>query len=167
VSTCVLFVCKCVLYCCHRVSTCVLFVCKCVLYCCHWVSTQLRLYIYIYIYIISYRIVSYIIHHIIYIISRTGLCPWDNWGKAKSCLPPVNKNLPHTRTTMRQQRYGDKAEMCSVRAMHTFSCTEICGTMLQRYVLTCGRPGGDRLFGAPSKSAPGARAPGAPPKGRP
>jgi hypothetical protein len=29
---CVLFVCKCVLYCCHRV-----FVCKCVLYCCHWV----------------------------------------------------------------------------------------------------------------------------------
>jgi hypothetical protein len=30
-------VCKCVLYCCHRVST------KCVLYCCHRVSTQLRL----------------------------------------------------------------------------------------------------------------------------
>jgi hypothetical protein len=34
---CVLFVCKCVLYCCHRVST------QCVLYCCHRVSTQLRL----------------------------------------------------------------------------------------------------------------------------
>jgi hypothetical protein len=34
---CVLFVCKCVLYYCHRVST------KCVLYYCHRVSTQLRL----------------------------------------------------------------------------------------------------------------------------
>jgi hypothetical protein len=40
VSTCVLFVCKCVLYCCHRVSTCVLFMCKCVLYCCHRGSTS-------------------------------------------------------------------------------------------------------------------------------
>jgi hypothetical protein len=35
----------------------VLFVCKCVMYCCYRVSTQLRLnvYIYIYIYIISYH----------------------------------------------------------------------------------------------------------------
>jgi hypothetical protein len=46
---CVLFVCKCVLYCCHRVLTkCVLYCChrvstKCVLYCCHRVSTQLQL----------------------------------------------------------------------------------------------------------------------------
>jgi hypothetical protein len=32
--------CKCVLYCCHRVST---KLCKCVLYCCHRVSTKLRL----------------------------------------------------------------------------------------------------------------------------
>jgi hypothetical protein len=47
VSTCVLFVCKCEQYCCHRVSTCVLFVCKCEQYCCHRVSTQLQLYIYI------------------------------------------------------------------------------------------------------------------------
>jgi hypothetical protein len=39
--------------------------------------------------------------------------------------------------------------------------------MLQCYVLTCGRPVGDCLFGAPSKSAPRARAPLAPPKGRP
>jgi hypothetical protein len=38
VLVCVWFVCKCVLYCCHRV-----FVCKCVLYCCHWLSTQLQL----------------------------------------------------------------------------------------------------------------------------
>jgi hypothetical protein len=37
---CVLFVCKCVLYCCYRVST------QCVLYCCHRVSTQLQLNIY-------------------------------------------------------------------------------------------------------------------------
>jgi len=48
----VLFVCKCVLYYCHRVSTqfsvnkifivlfYVLFVCKCVLYYCHRVATQ-------------------------------------------------------------------------------------------------------------------------------
>jgi hypothetical protein len=34
---CVLFVCKCVLYCCHRVAT------KCVLYCCHRVATQMQL----------------------------------------------------------------------------------------------------------------------------
>src|SRR5215510_14449576 len=52
---CVLFVCKCVLYCCttpgvnpiavnkYVVLFCVLFVCKCVLYCCHRVSTQLQL----------------------------------------------------------------------------------------------------------------------------
>jgi hypothetical protein len=44
--SCVLFVSKCVLYCCQRVSTCVLFVCKCVLYCCHRVSTQLQLNMY-------------------------------------------------------------------------------------------------------------------------
>jgi hypothetical protein len=58
---CVLFVCKCVLDCCHRdigalfdyvmyvvmyvpfCVFCVLFVRKCVLYCCHRVSTQLQL----------------------------------------------------------------------------------------------------------------------------
>jgi hypothetical protein len=40
---CVLFVCKCAPYYCHRVSTCVLFVCKCVLYYCHWMSSQLQL----------------------------------------------------------------------------------------------------------------------------
>jgi hypothetical protein len=46
---CVLFVCKCVLYYCHRVSTqCVLYYChrvstQCVLYYCHRVSTQMQL----------------------------------------------------------------------------------------------------------------------------
>jgi hypothetical protein len=65
-------------------------------------------------------------------------------------LPSVNKNLPHTWTTMRQQRYEGKAEMWSVRAMHAFSCTEISGTMLQCYVLTCGRA--VIAFSAPPRS---------------
>jgi hypothetical protein len=64
--------------------------------------------------------------------------------------PPVNKNLPHTWTTMRQLCYGGKAEMWSVRAMHTFSCTAISGAMLQCYVLTCGR--GVTAFSAPPRS---------------
>jgi hypothetical protein len=50
--------------------------------------------------------------------------------------PQVYKNLPHTWTTMRPQRYEGKDEMWSVRAMHTFSCTEMPATMLQCYVLT-------------------------------
>jgi hypothetical protein len=70
---CVLFVCKCVLYCCHRVFVCkcVLYYChrvfvyKCVLYCCHRVSTQLQL-TNIY-HIIPYHIVQY--HTILYHIS--------------------------------------------------------------------------------------------------
>jgi hypothetical protein len=35
--------------------------------------------------------------------------------------------------------------------MHPLSCTEISGTLLHCYVLTCGRAGGDRLFGARGK----------------
>jgi hypothetical protein len=64
--------------------------------------------------------------------------------------PPPNKNLLHTWTTMRQQCYGGKAEMWSVRAIHTFSCTEISGAMLQCYVLTCGRA--ETTFLAPPRS---------------
>jgi hypothetical protein len=71
--------------------------------------------------------------------NRASLCPWDNRGKANSYPPPpVHKNLPHTWTMMCQQCYAGKAEMWSVRAMHTFSCPKISGTMLQCYVLTCG-----------------------------
>jgi hypothetical protein len=72
---------------------------------------------------------------------RAGLCPWDNRGKANSWRPPppVHKNLPHIWTTMRQQCYKGKAEMWSVRAMHTFSCPEISSTMLQCCILMCGQ----------------------------
>jgi hypothetical protein len=98
--------------------------------------------------------------------SRAGLCSWDNRGKANSWrpLPPVNKNLPHTWTTMRQLCYGGKAEMWSVRAMHTLLSWDLRhhATVLRINVW----PGGDCLFGTPSKSAPGARALLAPPIGQ-
>jgi hypothetical protein len=68
--------------------------------------------------------------------------------------------LPHTWTTMRQQRYEGKAEMWSVRAMHTFSCPEISGTMLQCYVLTCGRA--VTAFSAPPSSRRSGQGPRSP-----
>jgi len=44
---------------CFIVLFCVLFVCKCVLYCCHRVATHFKLK-----YIISYRIIYHVIYHI-------------------------------------------------------------------------------------------------------
>jgi len=46
----------------------VLFVCKCVLYCCHWVSTQLQLTN------ISYHIIPYLMCY--YFDHMTGLLKW-------------------------------------------------------------------------------------------
>jgi hypothetical protein len=69
-------VCKCVMYCCHRVCKCVMYcchrVCKCVMYCCHRVSTQLRFTVRVYI--ISYHIISY--HIVSYIISYRIISYW-------------------------------------------------------------------------------------------
>ena len=96
-----MFVCKCVLYYCHRLATQlqltdisyhiisyhVLFVCKCALYYCHRVATQLQLtnipYHIISYHIISYHIISYhiISYHIIsyHIISYRN--HWNENGK--------------------------------------------------------------------------------------
>jgi hypothetical protein len=66
--------------------------------------------------------------------------PMGQPGQSKKLAPSrVHINLSHTWTAMRQQRYEGKAEMWSVRTMHTFSCPVFSGTMLQCCVLTCGR----------------------------
>jgi hypothetical protein len=76
--------------------------------------------------------------------------------------PHINKNLPHTWTTMRQQRYRGKAEMS-----HAYF--QLYRDLWRRATVLCINMwlGGDRLFGAPSKSVPGTRALLAPPKGQP
>jgi hypothetical protein len=74
VSFCVLFVCKCVLYSCHRVFVCKcvlyschrVFVCKCVLYSCHRVTTQLQFNK--------------------YIINKSNAVPHDCWQQQRTRL---------------------------------------------------------------------------------
>jgi hypothetical protein len=109
---------------------------------------------------LSMSVQGWLYHTSIYskVLCRAGLCPWDNWGK-------VNKNLPHTWTMRHQQCYEGKAEMWSVRAMHTFSCPEISGTMLQCYVLTYGRLV-TTFLAPPWSQCPGQGPPLTPPTGQ-
>jgi hypothetical protein len=96
-------------------------------------------------------------------ILRAGLCSWDNWGKAKSCPPPSKlkfaTHLDHDASTMlRRQSWN---VICASHAyFQLYRDLRLHVTVLHINVWL----GGDCLFGAPSKSAPGARAP---PKGRP
>jgi len=64
---------------CYIVLFCVLFVCKCVLYCCHWVATQLQLTnlsYHILRHVISYHISCHVMPYIIsrHVISYVMLC---------------------------------------------------------------------------------------------
>ena len=71
------------------VSFCVLFLCKCVLYYCHRVSTQLQLNIYHIIYLIIYHIISYhiISYHIIsyHIVSPSSIKMYSRSGHLFHC----------------------------------------------------------------------------------
>jgi hypothetical protein len=69
---CVLFMCKYVMYCCHRGST------ECVMYCCHRVSTQLRLNI------------SYIT------VQEVGWAPGPVWTCANNLAPTGIRSPVHS-----------------------------------------------------------------------
>jgi hypothetical protein len=43
-------------------------------------------------------------------VTRAGLCPWDNRGKAKSWRPPVHKNLQKKKKKSEALKYCDSNE---------------------------------------------------------
>jgi hypothetical protein len=79
--------------------------------------------------------------------------------------PPVNKNLPHTgpRCVKNATEQSWNVIWASHAYCQLYRDLQHHATVLRINVW----PGGDRLFGASSKSAPGARAPLAPPKDQP